>query len=256
MPRYLGSATRKQLIARQRLILDRTIIGAQRLIKPQLDQASRRMLLTYARTGVVPDNLEEDAQAIREVLEKITMRSIVASGQEIITQKSAAFSDWETEDFAETFLRFSAEYISQEVIRKKISSIAKTTRENIVNAIARSVTQEGGTSYIAIAREISRTVPSINRARAELIASTEAHGAATYGSDQAAVATGLSLSKEWGTTEDRRAREDHIAADGQVRQMEEAFLVGGVRMMRPGDPNAPVEQIARCRCLSLKMVND
>lgn len=54
--------------------------------------------------------------------------------------------------------------------------------------------------------------------------------------------------KTWHTEEDERVRATHRAADGQERKASELFRVGSVKMMHPCAPNAPISEVANCRC--------
>jgi len=125
-------------------------------------------------------------------------------------------------------------------------TIAETTRADVRAVIAKLQAEGATVREIAKAVRIAGDVRS--QVRASTIAITEVHNAAMYASDEAARSTGLRLVKEWLAVEDSRVRPDHAGADGQVRDMDEPFLVGGVRMMRPGDPAAPANQVIRCRC--------
>lgn len=57
--------------------------------------------------------------------------------------------------------------------------------------------------------------------------------------------------KFWKSERDSRVRQTHRAADGQVRRLEEPFIVGGYRMMFPQDASlgAPAKEIVHCRCI-------
>jgi hypothetical protein len=46
-------------------------------------------------------------------------------------------------------------------------------------------------------------------------------------------------------------RPTHRAADGQRVPLDQPFIVGGVEMDRPGDPSAPINEVANCRCTLL-----
>jgi hypothetical protein len=92
--------------------------------------------------------------------------------------------------------------------------------------------------------------------RLENIARTETMSAANFGSWQLYNGWGAPM-KEWMGTPDDRIRPDHL--DAMTRYTEggnpgpipvnEAFVVGGVRMMYPGD--GPPEQVCNCRCTVL-----
>lgn len=89
-----------------------------------------------------------------------------------------------------------------------------------------------------------------NRARVIAITeTTRAYGAATVaaGMEQSRV-TGRRLSKRWDSERDRRVRESHADADGQVVDVTAPFQVGGFYLMFPGDPMGPPDEVINCRC--------
>jgi uncharacterized protein with gpF-like domain len=57
------------------------------------------------------------------------------------------------------------------------------------------------------------------------------------------------MDKTWCTVGDNRVRETHEEVDGETIPIEEPFVVGGVEMMMPRDPevDAP-EETDGCRC--------
>src|SRR5262249_42788761 len=89
--------------------------------------------------------------------------------------------------------------------------------------------------------------------RASVVARTETHAAATFGSiesvREAERQLDVKMLKEWLPTLDDRTRPDHAAMAGSAPiPMDEDFLVGGESMDRPGDPGASPEQVINCRC--------
>ncbi len=80
------------------------------------------------------------------------------------------------------------------------------------------------------------------------IARTEAHTALERGAWEAANSLGVRVTKEWVSREDSLVRFAHAAAHGQVREVDENFVVGGELMMYPGDPKASARNNANCRC--------
>lgn len=90
------------------------------------------------------------------------------------------------------------------------------------------------------------------RTRAELIARTELHNAATFAQEREALglaARGADLVKVWTATRDNRTRPTHRRAHGQTRELNQDFQVGARAMSRPGDPRGGVAEVARCRCV-------
>ncbi len=53
----------------------------------------------------------------------------------------------------------------------------------------------------------------------------------------------------WRTADDNRVRESHEVMDGQVRKRGQMFVTGnGARLLFPGDPSGPAEDVINCRC--------
>lgn len=49
----------------------------------------------------------------------------------------------------------------------------------------------------------------------------------------------------------KKPRVTHLIAHGQVVPVDEPFMVGGMPMMHPKDPGAPIEEIMHCGCISI-----
>ncbi len=160
----------------------------------------------------------------------------------------------ETKDFSSTLARIAADYITGELFRRRVTRVAETTREQIVNAVARGYDEGLGTAQIG--GYIREQIPTFTAFRAELIARTETHGAANLGANEAARETGLQLDKEWVSAEDDRTRPDHAAANGQVVDLDGSFTVGGELLAYPGDPAPSVGQVAGCRCAVAHIVRE
>ena len=256
MPRYLLGDDRAAIVRRQDVMLTRLQVRYRPRFQRVLNRAADRMLRTFAATGVVPDNSEEDAAALAAVFQEMALFSVRHSAQAVIDTGKSWARPLERKDFTDTFILFASNYIADELIRARISNITRNTRQTIVAAIAQTVAADNGVDRVGIARQVRRRVPTINRNRADRIARTETHGASTYADQQATSQLGLDLSKEWVAVEDARTREDHSAADGQVVPFADLFLIGDSMMARPGDPNAPAAQVINCRCQSISIVND
>lgn len=97
--------------------------------------------------------------------------------------------------------------------------------------------------------------------RREMIARTETHRASIAGSYTLFLAWGVEQ-KEWLGTPDNRIRPDHQVAWVKYSRggkpgpipMDKPFEVGGAKLMYPGDPDGPADQIINCRCALLPVV--
>ena len=59
------------------------------------------------------------------------------------------------------------------------------------------------------------------------------------------------MQKLWRQSGKLHPRETHVLADGQIRDVDKPFNIGGVDMMHPHDPKAPAKEVINCGCYSL-----
>jgi len=95
--------------------------------------------------------------------------------------------------------------------------------------------------------------------RGEVIARTETIRASNAGASALYKDWGVKF-KEWWATADGRTRDTHRvgAAFGDkplVVGINEPFIIGGVPIMYPGDPGAPLRETAQCRCTVLPVLD-
>ena len=96
------------------------------------------------------------------------------------------------------------------------------------------------------------------RYRAEVVARTEALRAVNQGTSEMFEQLrerGIidqEVSQQWHTARDSRVRGHHRSMHGQVREIGEPFISGrGNRLLYPGDPSAPANDVVQCRCVVL-----
>lgn len=248
----------------------------------EVERASSSLLSAYGVGGFVPTIPDEHYQNLRRIYLDMTLQSIRTFGIRIVGAgmvKAAPYTvddgrTWsfaagngvqvDTKDFsfADFFQALAQSYIQLEAVRRRITSVAETTRNQIVNQVERGQVQ--GLGVDAIAGNISENIPGISKSRGALIARTDVHGAANFGAHETAKRTGLELEKEWISVEDHRTRDfgegdgvadefDHRAMDGQTVPMDDPFLMpwlkgGHVTCMYPGDPTLPPAASINCRC--------
>ena len=86
------------------------------------------------------------------------------------------------------------------------------------------------------------------------IARTEGHriqNEAALDGQHGAKERGADIVKQWDSTLDDRTREWHKAADGQIREIDEPFEVGGEQMQAPG-VGGSAKNVCNCRCCLLQ----
>lgn len=132
-----------------------------------------------------------------------------------------------------------------------IVGINDTTRDRIRRGLLR-VIAEGGTLRQQV-NEVQRVFREASTSRALTVARTESTIFYHAGGHQQMVESGA-RSHIWLSSRDARVRETHRVADGQCRGINEAFDVGTAKLMHPGDPSGPIEEIVNCRCSTAPQV--
>lgn len=130
--------------------------------------------------------------------------------------------------------------------------------------IAKAIREEKPIPRDVIDNAIYRMQGKAERYRGEVIARTESISALREGQQQAiqqAFETSDVLEKEvereWSDTGDGRTRKTHRDADKKkVKGWSEPFIVGGYRLMYPGDSSlgAPARETIQCRCRVIERI--
>lgn len=254
MARRLIDRNRQREARRQVLLLDRLAAQFRGRLERELASAMRDMVDRWEATHHV-EMPRGFLDRIGAVYQQMAQAAIDAFAGRILGQgKHLGLVLERKEDFAQTMRRRALQYIQQEAVRRRIQRVTETTRRQIVNAVDSGYRE--GSTLPEVASSIRGLIPSIARFRADTIARTETHGAANYGSNEAAKLTGLPLRREWLAAEDERTRDTHKEADGQIVGQDEAFSVGDSSLMYPGDPSGPPEETVNCRCTLSYIVDD
>ena len=134
-----------------------------------------------------------------------------------------------------------------EALGVDVKRLKKTISSEITRGIA------AGLPHSEIARNISGYAKA-PLGRAMTIVRTEAHRiaqAAIYDAQKEAVSKGAKVVKQWMSTLDGDTRKTHRKLDGQIRELDEPFEMGGMKAMYPGDFGDPAED-CNCRCEALQ----
>lgn len=150
------------------------------------------------------------------------------------------------------FANYVKEWIAENSLRQA-QLLSATTHRDIMGVIDDGAKEGLGQRAIATAirKKIGTTLSTF---RASTIARTETHNAAMWASVESVRDVNreydTKFKKLWLPTEDERTRPDHaVMINAPAIELHEDFIVGGVRMQRPGDPSAPPEQVCNCRCV-------
>lgn len=143
-------------------------------------------------------------------------------------------------------------YPEARAIKRKID-LAYGKRQ-ITSVVTSGILQ--GQSVNQMARNLMDRVTDMNRTsaiRAARTAITAAENAGRQDARDELESKGAILTKRWVAIIDNRTRHDHAAADGQVVPNKEPFIVGGEKLMGPGDRSMGASgwNIYNCRCASV-----
>jgi hypothetical protein len=235
---------------RQSALLDRLTVQFRGRLTRELEAAMREMVTHWEMTGniILPRGFYERIEA---TYRQMALASVTMFGSRVFEQGKAHGFKLKTketkESFAQIMTRLALRYIEQEMIRRRITAVTETTRQQIVNAVRKGY--DDGLGQRGVASMILDAVPQLAAYRADAIARTETHGAANYGSQEAAKQTGVPMKKEWLASYDDRTRETHREAGKQPAiGMDDTFRVGDSDLQFPGDPAGDPEEVINCRC--------
>lgn len=135
----------------------------------------------------------------------------------------------------------------------KARKINGVTKQRIRNLLMQGIRDGKGTSDLARSiREYIEPLKNFDqRTRSFVIARTETHTASNAATEEAMADTKIPMTREWAQTSGARGRDIHAEANGQRRQQEEPFDVGGEKLMFPGDPAGSPGNVVNCMCVLL-----
>ena len=134
-----------------------------------------------------------------------------------------------------------------------IKTVEDTLKGRLSKLISIGQSDGLGADQIADIITSARGLSALTQAQAIRIARTEIVTASNFSTQQAALSTGLSLTKEWVATGGSRTRADHALMDLAQVDLDKPFeLPDGSLMDFPGDNSygAPANQVINCRCAS------
>lgn len=131
----------------------------------------------------------------------------------------------------------------------KVTGIDETTITKIKNVLADILGRNLSRREQAKLFEETLNDPAFNRARSLVIARTESTTAANHGINVGAESSDYEVNKFWINTKDKRTRRTHLAMTNERIPINQPFIVGGIKMIYPGDPSAPAAEVVNCRCV-------
>lgn len=132
----------------------------------------------------------------------------------------------------------------------RLKDIPQDIWEQIRDAIQQGF--DDGLSTDKIAANIRAEFNGIDKERAKTIAITETAAAYGFGEFESMKDAGITR-RQWLSSGLPNVRQTHLIADGQVRAIDEPFVVGSARLMYPGDESGPPEEVINCHCVTIAL---
>lgn len=130
-----------------------------------------------------------------------------------------------------------------------VSTFVEKFRSSLIKGI------EEGERMRELAARVEEEILEQSRARAIKIARTEVRGGLNRGNLETYNVSAVVQRKQWLTARDARVRGalpgdrfSHRAADRQIVNKSDPFIIGGERLQHPLDPSASPGNIIQCRC--------
>lgn len=132
--------------------------------------------------------------------------------------------------------------------RRESELIQGVTDEDVIMTLW-DVVYEGQYSINKMSKALQETF-AFGESRANTIARTEVITAGRAGQYHADLQSGIVIGKRWRSASQERTRRTHREANNQVVPFDEPFIVGGEKLMFPGDSslNASAKNLINCRC--------
>lgn len=254
-------------------------LALEEVLYKKINKVNRDMARETARLyGLTGNTL--DAATFKEEIEKIltkhygSVSSVFSKRVSPLLDEDAGITDKEkTAIAAALFLYFIARSGDQSTI------ITDTNQRQIDEAIGRAklaadadMAQGITSTQMGVAAVAGVMLYRNLTARTGLIASFETQNIAETAKrteievllgQEPSIANGIpsqviNITKRWDSMGDSLVRAAHAAADGQVVDFNEPFIVGGERLMRPSDTSlgASMGNVINCRCSSITPVNE
>lgn len=140
----------------------------------------------------------------------------------------------------------------QHVTTNKIQGVTSAMATNINTQLG--LVMMGVQSSDTAVTVITNILDETDRGRALGILRTEisrANSIASHLRKLSAATVVPGMQKQWRRSGRKHPRASHSFADGQVQDMDKPFMIGGVPMMHPHDPAAPIGEVINCGCQAL-----
>lgn len=230
--------TRAPFVKKARVIVDRALFNARAETLRKIAEAEKAEKAIRAGAFDFLFDLTDFLNALVKPLFKVSLDSYQAAGDELLKDELGSDDPFIVPD--PNGIRWLKG--RENFIQDAATSMWEETRDSLEQGI------QDGESFDKLAARVREVFNGMSRERSMRIAVTETGIAFEGGRHDAMIQAGAEW-KEWLTSQDDRVRITHSALDGTRVPMAEPFIVGGVPMMFPCDPEGTPAEIVNCRCV-------
>ncbi len=238
-------ASRRPAIARTRSWFSRALLSARAATLARISERAEllRAAPAPATRAAAADfifSLPEWKATLMAGLRGVAKSSLVEAGKQVLQEIGRPDDPWSVPDTK------VLEFLSKR--ENRISGLADAVWQDTKASLDAGIS--AGETSAQLAQRIRETFGGLDKERAQTIAITETGAAFGFGRQEAMQEAGVSA-KRWLTSGLPNVRATHLAAEGQVVPVDQAFSVGGAQLLHPGDPNGPAAEVINCHCVSV-----
>ena len=244
-PRISGKSSRQKRSPRKEFIeQNRLRLSFERRLRSQLQSTFSRLgrdaSRAYQQSGRIDTVSRGLTNRLADVLGSHYRAVIDAFGLRVLRDRK---QEGQFEAIVQQYIR--------DVGGIRITQISNSTMRQINQVVTQGAKE--GLGALAIGKNIRDSLDgAFTRYRANTIARTETHSAASYANHQVNASLNIpNQMKRWVAVSDARSRATHVAANGTEVPLDEDFIVGGVAMSYTGDPKGGAKNVINCRCVTL-----
>lgn len=190
---------------------------------------------------------EGNIKTVTEYLNKCYENGFVGNMYSLNQQGIPLVLPIEQKQVIQSVMKPTESFTFSERLYDNISELKTVVKSELSRGLASQMT------YADIARNISNYT-QIDLNKSIRIARTEGHrvqNESRLDAMQAAKKKGADIVKQWDSTLDGKTRPNHRLLDGQVKELDEAFEVSGMKVNAPGHFGIAAED-CNCRCCLLQ----
>lgn len=196
----------------------------------------------------ITDLLSSDnVQTISDYLEKVYSEGFIGTLYNMQHEGIPFIMPINQEAVVKSITRKTEDFKLSKTLYQNADELKKTIKSEITRGISKSDTYDKISQRIAMHSEADFN-KSYRIARTE---GGRVQTEAKFECMKRAKANGADVVKEWDSTMDSRTRDTHVQLDGQIKELEEPFEIGGMKAMYPHGFGIASEDI-NCRCAILE----